>query len=110
MTLDELQTKIIDDLTEELSKRTLFDADLLEAKVESAIEDVKRRRNYRTSGYSESEIADDMEQFYSNIRNVALYDYDKIGAFGETSHNEGGTNRSWRDREAYFIGVAPFVG
>lgn len=110
MTLEELQNKIIDDLTEELSVRPLFDSVLLEAKVKAAIADVKRRRNYPAVKYDDSAIATDMEQFYSNIRNVALYDYDKIGAFGETSHNEGGTNRSWRDREAYFIGVAPFVG
>lgn len=110
MTLEELQSKIIDDLTIELSKRPLFDATLLEAKVEAAIEDVKRRRNYRAAQYDDAKIAADMEQFYSNIRSVALYDYDKIGAFGEVTHNEGGTNRTWRDREAYFIGVAPFIG
>lgn len=110
MTLEELQDKIIDDLTKELSKRPLFDSDLLEAKVEAAVEDVKRRRNYSATKFDATAIAADMEQFYANIRNVALYDYDKIGAFGESTHNEGGTNRSWRDRETYFIGVAPFVG
>lgn len=110
MTLAELQSEIVDDLTIELHNEPTFNADLLAAKVKAAVMEVKRRRNYGARSYSDAQIASDMEQFYSNIRNVALFDYNQVGDEFQTGHTENGVTRQYMSREALFIGVAPFVG
>lgn len=105
-----LQSDIVTDLTAELSGEASFDADLLAAKVKAAVLDVQRRRNYGKSSYTDDEIASDLENYYINIRNVALYDYNQIGFEFQTASNENGANRSYMNRETLFVGVAPFVG
>lgn len=111
MTLAELQAEIIDDLSAELRQvEPTFKVELLAAKVKAAMMDVKRRRNYAAVSYTDDQIAADMEQFYSNIRNVALYDYNQVGDEFQTGHTENGVTRQYTNRESLFIGVAPFVG
>ena len=104
-----MENELIEDLTAELQitdKR--FDASLLEIKVRNAIKEVKRARNY-PSHYTEQMIDDDMERFYSQIRNIALYDYEQIGAENETSHSENNISRSFVDRDKLFAGILPLA-
>jgi hypothetical protein len=104
-----MENELIEDLTAELQiTDKLFNASLLEIKVRNAIKEVKRARNY-PSHYTEQMIDDDMERFYSQIRNIALYDYEQIGAENETSHSENNISRSFIDRDKLFAGILPLA-
>lgn len=104
-----MENELIEDLTAELQiTDELFNASLLEIKVKNAIKEVKRARNY-PSHYTEQMIDDDMERFYSQIRNIALYDYEQIGAENETSHSENNISRSFIDRDKLFAGILPLA-
>ena len=101
-----LQDELIADLTQELQDEPTFDASKLKQKVLNAIREVKRARKY-PSNYTDNMINKDLYNYYSNIRNISLYDYNKIGAEFEQSHNENSVSRSWKDRDKLFNGVLP---
>lgn len=104
-----LEQEIFADLSAELSvSDEKFNETLLLSKVKNAMREVKRARNYPKS-YSDSQIERDMYDYFSNIRNIALYDYNQIGAEGQSSSGENGTSRSYVDRDKYFCGICPFV-
>ena len=58
----------------EITEGEKFNETLLRSKIDGAYEDVKMARNYPES-YSDAKIIDDMERYYSAIRDIALYDY-----------------------------------
>lgn len=107
--MEELITNIIDDLTIELSVTDAnFNSDLLTAKVRSATREVKDVRKYPSS-YTQAMIDEDMNQFYSTIRDVALFDYNTVGAEFQTSHTENSVSRAWVDRDKLFGRVIPLA-
>lgn len=109
MAMQELQDEIVADLTIELKEDDDFSTDILAVKVKNAIREIKSARMY-PSTYTEEMIEKDLEtNYYSTITNLARYDYNQIGAEGESSHSEGDVSRSWVDRNSFFNGVAPFV-
>ena len=101
-----LQEELIADLTSELQNEPTFDSSVLRQKVINAIREVKKERKY-PSYYLSDLISKDLYEFYSNIRNIALYDYNKVGAEGELTHSENGISRSYVDRKNLFSGVLP---
>lgn len=102
-----LEQEIVADLTAELSiSDGNFNADLLLSKVRSALREVKKARKYPLY-YTDSQIERDMYDYYSNVRNIALYDYNLIGAEGQTSSSENGTSRAYVDRNELFSGIIP---
>lgn len=101
-----LQDELLSDLTSELEGEAIFNPSALKSKVVNAIREVKRARKYPPY-YTDEQIQTDLYEYYSNIRNIALYDYNKIGAEGESSHNENGVNRSYTDRNKLFSGIIP---
>ena len=101
-----MQDKLIADLTAELGTEPTFNADALKQKVISAIREVKTTRKY-PSYYTDEQITADLYKFYSNARNIALYDYNQIGAEFQQSSSENGTSRSYTDRKSLFNGVIP---
>ena len=101
-----LQEELIADLTLELSVEPTFNAMALTQKVINAIREVKIARKY-PSYYTEAQIKNDLYGFYSNIRNIALYDYNKIGGEFETTHSENSVSRTWDKRNDLFCGVIP---
>ncbi len=102
-----IEQEIMEDLTAELSiSDENFNPDLLLSKVRNALREVKKARKY-PSYYTESQISKDIYDYYSNIRNIALYDYNLIGAEGQTSSNENGTSRAYVDRNELFSGIIP---
>lgn len=103
-----LQEELLADLTSELESEPNFDSTKLLQKVVGAIREVKRARKY-PSYYTETQIRLDLYGFYSNIRNIALYDYNTIGAEFEQSHSENSVNRSWTDRNKLFYGILPLA-
>ena len=104
-----LEAGVFADLSAELSiSDENFNETLLLSKVRNAMREVKRARNYPKS-YTDSQIEADMYDYFSNIRNIALYDYNQIGADFEESHSENSVSRSWKDRDKLFCGICPFV-
>lgn len=99
-----MQDELIADLTLELSGEPTFNANALKQKVIGAIREVKKARKY-PSYYSEEQISSDLYEFYSNVRNIALYDYNKMGGEFEQSHNENSVNRIFVDRNSLFSGI-----
>jgi hypothetical protein len=104
-----LEQEIVTDLTDELSvSDELFNAKLLLLKVRNAIREVKRVRNYPSS-YTDEMIDNDMYGFYSNIRNIALYDYNMIEIEWQTASTENGTSRTYVERDKLFGGITPLM-
>lgn len=106
--MEALRNEISTDLITELGIKDNAEISALNIKVKNAIREVKRARNY-PSYYTDEMISKDIENYYSNIKEIALYDYNQIGAEGQTSHSENGTSRAWKDRKECFNGIIPFV-
>lgn len=104
-----LEEEIMADLTAELSLTDPnFSAALLLPKVRNAMREVKRARNYPAS-YTAEQIEEDMYNYFSNIRNIALYDYNQIGNEFSTSTSENSVGVHWVDRNKLFAGICAFV-
>jgi hypothetical protein len=103
-----LQEELISDLTAELEGEATFNATVLKTKIVGAIREVKTARKY-PAYYTDKQIQSDLYGFYSNIRNIALYDYNRLGAEFEKSHNENSVSRTYEDREKLFYGVLPLT-
>lgn len=110
MGTDDLQQEIVEELTAELEITDKnFNSALLIPKVKNAIREVRMKRNYSATSYSEKKIADDLLNYYSVIKDLALYDYSHIGGYFENSHSENSTSRSWISRDEILQGVHAFV-
>lgn len=107
--MESLVNEILEDLTTELGLAEEFDLAVLTSKIRNAYREVKRTRNYQSS-HTQEFIDRDMESFYSNIRELALYDFNQVGAEGQTSHSENGTSRAWKERRECLNGVFAFCG
>ena len=103
-----LQDEIIADLTLELKDEPTFSSDKLIQKVINAIREVKRARKYPTN-YTTEMIDKDLYEYYSNIRNISLYDYNQIGIEFQTTSSENGVSRAYMDREKLFSGIIPLA-
>lgn len=101
----DLELEILADITAEMGNED-FNTAVMTAKIKSAYREVKRARNYPDT-YSDEKIEKDMESYFSNIKNIALYDYNMIGAEGEATHSENGVSRTYIDRKSLFAGVLP---
>lgn len=103
-----LQEQLIADLTVELKDEPTFSSDKLTQKVINAIREVVRARKY-PKYYTKEQVEKDVYDYYSNIRNIALYDYNQIGIEFQESSSENGTSRSYVDRNELFSGVIPLA-
>lgn len=104
-----LEDELIEDLTAELSVADpMFEtySSMVAIKVKTAIREVKKARRY-PADYSNKTVEDDLENYYSQIRNIALYDYNSVGEEFQTSHSEAGTSHSKVDRDSLFNGIIP---
>lgn len=110
MTIEEMKAEIITDLTTELmvTDGDLFNLPLLTSKVNNAVREVMAARRYPKS-YDDERIEDDLNNYYSSIRNLALYDYNQSGAEGQTSYSGDGNNIHYVDREKMFAQIIPLA-
>lgn len=108
--MEELQDELLKDLQIELADEIHSDSDvaLLSLKIKNAIREVKQQRNYQKS-HDKAFIDNDIQQFYSVVHNLVIYDWNTIGAEGEQSHSENGTSRGYVDRTKYLAAVIPFA-
>lgn len=108
MTLEELKEAVIADLTTELREDADFNEAILVAKVAQAIREVRLARKYPT-GYTDEMIAGDMERYYSNVYNIALYEYNQVGMDSQSAHSENGTSRTFVNKAELFNGIIPIA-
>lgn len=101
---------IIEELKTELQETEgdKFNENLLRSKVNGAYRAVKTVRNYPRS-YTDAEIERDMERFFSQVRDIALYDYNQVGAEGQTQYSQDGVSVHYVDRDKLFYGVLPIA-
>lgn len=108
MTIAEMKAAIITELTTELSGETDFSADMLTAKVNNATREVQTARDY-PSTYTAAQIEKDTVKFYSQIKAIALFDYNQVGAEGQTQYSADGVSIHYLDRAKLFYGVRPIA-
>lgn len=84
------------------------DEPILLNKVNQAYREVYQKRHY-PHDVDSSFAAGDMQRFFSNIYNIALYDYNMRGAEGQSRIAENGEERTFIKRESLLIGVIPFA-
>lgn len=105
-----LQKDIIADLTVELQEEPMFDVAKLTVKVKDAIRKVRSARKYENTSYSEEKIYKDLsDNYYTVIKDLALYYWNKIGAEFETSHDENDVSRTYISENEILGNVPAFV-
>lgn len=92
----------------EVTEGERFNPVLLESKVNNAYREVRTARKYPVS-YTEAYIERDMENYYSQVRSIALFDYNQIGAEGQTQYSQDGVSVHYVDRDKLFSGVLPIA-
>lgn len=102
--MEVLIEEILEDLKTELLLTKESDINILSSKVKNAVREIRRDRNYPTT-YTDEMIVSDLEIYYSNIRELALYDFNQFGAEGQTSHLENNISRAWKNRSECKVGI-----
>jgi len=105
--MEELLDEILEDLKTELGLTDASKIAILSSKIKSAIREVRLKRNYPES-FTEDRIVEDLNNHYSIIREVSIYDFNQYGVEGQLTHNSNGTNRTWKSRSDCFIGVVSY--
>jgi hypothetical protein len=104
-----LDGEIFADLSAELQQSDgMYNETLLLAKIRNAMREVRRARKYPQT-YTDEMITQDLYNFYSNILNIARYDYNTIGIEGQSGSSENGVSRTYVDRNKLFSGVIPLT-
>lgn len=108
--METLLKELFEDLSSELEGELHNSSDemLLSSKIKDAYRAVKRKRNYQEH-HTQKFIDKDMESMYDIIKELAIYDWNHIGAEGETSHTENGTGRTWEPRNDILVDIVPFA-
>lgn len=105
--METMLAEILAELKIELGVTETADIAILTSKISGAIREIKLARRYR--GMSDTFITTDMQNYYSNVKNLASYDYCLVGAEFEKGHSENGINRSYADRDSCFVGIVPIA-
>lgn len=110
MTIDALIQDIVEDFIDDgVIKDEESQKSQIKTKVKNAISEIKLRRSYPSS-FTDDDISSDLESLRSNIYALALYDYNQIGAEGQTAHSSNGTSRTWKSRDECLNGVFAWAG
>lgn len=105
-----LENEIVADLTAELRDEETFNPSILRVKVKLAVKEVISKRNYKATSWNDARVLEDLSNYYATISNIARYDYNQLGAEGESAHSENGVSRTYVNRDDLFKGVHAFVG
>jgi len=84
--------------------------DILQILVNRGINLFKSRRNY-PKNFTQEQISEDMEQYYSCIFDLIVFSFEKQGAENESSHIENNVHRVYESENSIFIkhGVYPYL-
>lgn len=105
----EFENEIVADLAVELSTDPNYNEEILKRKVKNAVKEVMLKRNYVATSWNDEQILDDLQNYYSIIRNVSLYDYNQVGVEFTTNISEN-YSRTYANRDDLFKGLHAFVG
>lgn len=106
--MEQLETELLEELKTELDVTTESDIAVLTSKIKGAIRSVKLARNYKNR-FSDLWVSNDLNNYYQNIHDLAAYNYVTIGGEFQSSHNENGINRSWREPKDCLAGIIPIA-
>lgn len=106
MTLVEIKESIIESLIKEFQDSPTFNSDILESKVEDAINDVQMYRNY-PEYYTDEWIEKDMTKLFTIIKRVARVYYNRTGNEHTDSTSENGISQTYTENGKLFAGVIP---
>ena len=84
------------------------DNPLIEQLIEQSRQEIITLRNYPSS-YTQEQIDNDMTKYENVIVNLTVYDHSQAGENYMASMNEGGVNRTWKNRNDLLTGVFPLV-
>jgi hypothetical protein len=84
------------------------DNPLIEQLIEQSRQEIISLRNYPSS-YTQEQIDNDMTKYENVIVNLTVYDHSQTGENYMASMNEGGVNRTWKNRNDLLAGVFPLV-
>ena len=84
------------------------DNPLIEQLIEQSRQEIISLRNYPSS-YTQEQIYNDMTKYENVIVNLTVYDHSQAGENYMASMNEGGVNRTWKNRNDLLAGVFPLV-
>ena len=73
LTEETLINEILSELKIELEVESEQDILLLQSKINGAVREVKQKRNY-AGRYTEEYVVNDLQNYFSNIKNLAMYD------------------------------------
>lgn len=105
--METMVNEILEELTIELEVTEDSDIALLTSKIRGAVREIKLARKYK--GKTDTYIEEDIQNYYSNIKNLATYDFCMVGGEFQTSHSENGISRSFTKRNDCFEGVLPIA-
>ena len=105
-TLNTLVLNVYDQLMIDIAPTRDGEADILLIKTNNAYKEIQRSRRY-PSDYTDEMISADMERYFTEIYNLAMYDYNMRGAEGQSIINENGEYRSFVKRVELLKGVLP---
>ena len=103
----EFEKNITTAIVLEMREDPTFNADIVASKVSAVVRELMQRRRYKRAGMSDEAIAEDLENYYPQVLNVARFDFNTIGAEGEERHTENGIDRSFIERGKLWAGVVP---
>ena len=86
----------------------LEDNPYIEQLIEQSRQEIISLRNYPSS-YTQEQIDNDMTKYENVIVNLTVYDHSQAGENYMASINEGGVNRTWKNRNDLLSGVFPLV-
>ncbi len=102
--MSDLAAAVYENLVIDIDPKRESDYAALAVKVSNAEKEIRRVRRY-PSTYTEEMILEDMENYYVNLYDLAMYDFNQRGAEGQSTVNENGEYRSWVDRKKLLNGV-----
>lgn len=104
---DSLETTVYNNLITDINVASA-DQPVLLLKVQNAIREVTRARQY-PSDMDSAAVETDLWKFYTNVYDLAMYDFNIRGAEGQSTINENGEYRSFVDRRRLLNGVTPIA-
>lgn len=108
--IGEIKNRIMNVLRPELTRTDPnYNEDLLSAKVDQVLDEAQSIRRYAETGYSEATIINDLANGIPIFTAVSRYDYNQIGAEGQTQYSGDGESIHYVERGKLWYGWNPLA-